>query len=240
MKDLFIISVLLVLMIFSGCSKEKIIQIDYKYDYYPMEVGKSWTYSLDSTLYSDLFPGGKETRSWLYRETVESVFVDNEGRDAYRIERHVRKTANDPWSAITVWYAVPGENNVERLEDNLRFIKFVFPAREGSSWDGNAYIHADDTLEFYAGWNYVIESIDQPVTFDNFNFDMASTVLEVDDENKLERRYSTARYARGVGMYYRKLQNLSYVGPTIPPDSIPWEEKANRGYTIEMRLKSFQ
>jgi len=38
--------------------------------------------------------------------------------------------------------------------------------------------------------------------------------------------------AKNTGLISRELYNLSFVGSTIPIGSVPWEEKANRGYIV--------
>jgi len=45
-----------------------------------------------------------------------------------------------PWLLKNVWYSVKTDKNVERVEENIRYIKLIFPIRNNAKWDGNALI----------------------------------------------------------------------------------------------------
>ena len=224
--------------IFASCKKDKTITIDLKENYFPLEVGKSVVYEVDSILFSPLYQDGKDSVSWLLKETVAEVFKDDEGRDVYRIERFIRKTETDNWQPTKVFFAVKEKNKAERQENNLRFIRMVFPPKVGMSWNGNALINTD-TAEYYQDWEYEFTAVDEPATINGNSFSETVTILEVDDENLLEKRYSEAQYAMNVGLIYKEQYNLRIVDSNIPPQSTPWEDKANRGYIMRMRIKSY-
>lgn len=225
------------LLLAASCKQEPPLLVDYKYSYYPTEIGHSVEYYVDSTYYNPLLPGGKKTVSWQVKEVIESTFIDLLGREALRIERYVRLYDTVPWVINDIWYAVQEETKLERVEENLRFIRLIFPPQTGSTWHGNVFIPASDTFEFYRDWDYEYLDVDAPYTLSGFDFDSTVTVLEVDDSSAVDRRYSKAIYAKHVGMIYKELHNV-WIEDTVIHQGY-WPGKANRGYTTSIRIKDF-
>jgi hypothetical protein len=63
------------------------------------------------------------------------------------------------------------------------------------------------------------------------------TVNQVDLEDKITRRYAEEKYAKGIGLVYKKMIVLN----TQKFDSTePWELKAEEGFILEQVLLSFQ
>jgi hypothetical protein len=134
---------------------------------------------------------------------------------------------------------VPEQTLVERVEENLRFIRLVLPPGDGSTWMGNVFIPSSVSDGFYDDWEYEYESVDIPYSLNGFNFDSTLTVLEVDDSTAITKRFSKAVYAKHVGLVYKDLFNLWLVTDSIPVQPGPWETMANRGYTVRIRVKDF-
>jgi len=191
----YLLPAFLLILLLPACKKNT-IQIDYKYSYFPLEIGHTLIYELDSILYSPLYINGRDTVHWELKEVVESKFIDVEGRDAFRINRYQRSDSSKNWKIGPVWYAVLSQTHVERVEDNLRFIRLIFPPETGNTWLGNAYIPTGDTLDFYKDWQYTYQEVDMPADVNNLHFDSTVSIVEVDDENLLERRWSTATYSK--------------------------------------------
>lgn len=232
-----IILLLLITTIFSCKPQYKDIHVDYHEDYYPLEVGMTKIYEVDTIKYSPVYEDGKKSFRTELMETITGTFTDAGGREAFRIERFTREGPTKPWSPINFHYAVKDKSHVELVENNLRFIKMSFPLRLGATWNGNAYIAADnDTFAFYQDWEYEVTTIHGPANVKGIDYDSTVTVLEVDDENLLERRYSVAQFAKNTGLIFREQYNLRIVDSQLPGTSIPWEEKANRGFIVRKKL----
>ena len=230
---------LAVTALLQSCKREPPPAVDYKYNYFPLTIGHTVEYYVDSVLYNPLFAGGKKNVSWQVKEVVESEFKDNAGRDAFRIERYIRPNDSAQWTISNVWYAVLEQTRAERVEENLRFIRMVFPPKSGTKWNGNIYIPTSDTFEFYHNWSYTYTAVDEPTTLNGFTFDSSCTVIEVADSSSLiDMRYSKAIYAKHVGLIYKDLYDLRYQD-TIPAPPGPWEQKANRGYITRIRIKDY-
>lgn len=133
----------------------------YGYEYFPLEVGKYRTYQVDSIQFdigSDGLPVSDSSRFYLREEIIES-FEDQTGKAIYRIERYRADQLGDPWVIVDVINESREVNQGYRQENNLRFINLVFPLREGTDWDGNAFIPDDmilfirgESIEFFKNW----------------------------------------------------------------------------------------
>jgi hypothetical protein len=97
---------------------------------------------------------------------------------------------------------------LDKNEDDLHFIKLVFPIIEGKTWSGNKQIAAIDENEYLKDWVYVYQNVDKPFTIGAETFDSTLLVLQVDDENLIEKKYAYERYAKGVGMIAKEIQFL--------------------------------
>jgi len=102
-----------------------------------------------------------------------------------------------------VWYENLLDTKAEKVEENIRYIKLVFPVKEGKSWDGNAY----NTL---GTWNYTYTDVDVPLIINNNTFDSTLTVLQLDNPLLISYEHSEEQYARGVGMIYKQYTFLDY------------------------------
>src|SRR5690349_21327957 len=118
------------LLLFSACSKMADVQPNQLgYDYFPLETGQYLLYDLTDVTYSLSAP--PVTAHYQVKETVKEVFTDLAGQESYRIERSIRSQITDPWELDSVWTARRTATNAIREENNVAFVKMVFPLREG-------------------------------------------------------------------------------------------------------------
>lgn len=196
-----------------GCEPDQKATIDYKYRYFPVDLGHWVIYQVDSTTYDDFYvPPRVETQSYQIKEVIESIFKDNENRDTYRIERFKRDSVTDPWVLINVWVANRTRSTAERVENNLRFIKLVFPVIQNASWSGNKFIFIGDNggfdLSYLEDWDYTYEEIDQPLVMNSIMFDTTVTVLQRDRDIGIQLDYFKEIYAQDVGLIYKEARHL--------------------------------
>ncbi len=205
MKHIFsilLISAFFILM-FDSCKKED-STLDMGYDYFPDQVGRYIIYDVDSTYYDNFFTPAKATNyKFQIKEKIESIFYDNQSRPTMRLERYVKYYDSIvPYSAMSwtlrdVWMANKTTTTAERVEENVRFVRLIFPVRDNKSWDANAQ-NTDDTRDF--SYEYVDAS--QGIGGNNF-----PKVLQTlyDDGGRIltSREHRTEKYASGVGMVYR-------------------------------------
>ena len=193
------------------CKKDsRVGLLDMKYEYFPLEVGNWVIYQVDSITYNDFYtPPRIDTIKTQFKEVVESIFRDNEDRLTYRIERYRRYADTVPWTIHNVFTANLTESTAEILDDNLRFIKLVFPVNKGKSWKGNSYIMAEGEISYLKNWRYEYSAVDVPEIIDTLSFDSTLTVLQQDQENLIEKDFFQEKYAKNVGLIYKKAIHLN-------------------------------
>ena len=228
MRKLFLLSITATLIIFSSCKKDpENYEMASLSDYYPTIVGKYVVYKLDSLTYVNF--GAKDTTiSYQVKHYVDALITDNLGRPAYRIIRSIRKLPTDPWMPDNTFMAVVTDNAVEFTENNLRYIKLKRPIRDGFSWRGNSYIDTkslNSDFKYLDEWDYTYDSVNVKTTVGAYTLDSTLKVVQKEDEilgnpsdpNAFsERNYSWEKYAKGIGLVYRKFLHSEYQPPTTP------------------------
>ncbi len=215
---LIFISFILTSSLFS-CKKEKQQAADFGYSYFPEKVGSYVIYDVDSFFYND-FTDHIDTFKFQLKEKIQSVFSDNESRPTLRIERYIKKY--DPykpyplitWKLRNVWVGNRTETTAEKVEENMRYIKLVFPVNGSSSWNGNAQNTADP-------WNYTYLFIDQPRTIGNLKLDSVLQVNQHDETNLIFKKYYIERYARHIGLVYKQVIDVQSQPDGVPDSLLP-------------------
>ncbi|TAL61851.1 MAG: hypothetical protein EPN85_03880 [Bacteroidetes bacterium] len=212
----------------SYCKKdvETVPPADMGYNYFPDDTGRYVIYEVDSISYDDKSHAPDTTR-YLLREEIVSSFLDISGRATLRIERF-KKMYNDSvpydsidWVGPRIWYANRTSTTAEKVEENIRYIKLVFPSKEGKEWDGNSY----NTLgQKY----YEIISVDESETINNISFDSVITVQQYKQIGFIQYIFEIEKFARNVGLIY-KVRDSLYDGGTA--DTI--------GYTYRQKIVSY-
>ncbi|MEO1628711.1 MAG: hypothetical protein AAFV25_26420, partial [Bacteroidota bacterium] len=154
-------------------------EVDQKYEYFPLEIGKYFVYAVDSVVYDTLASGVVATPSSSFvREEITDTLRDNSGRLAYRIERSYRRNSDDPWQISDIWVSLRTDRQAERVEENLRYVKLVFPLIEGVGWNGNLFIDettlitiAGESVELFKDWSYFADQVDVAETIGDIAFD---------------------------------------------------------------------
>jgi hypothetical protein len=193
---------------FYSCKKDKpVVQaIDHGYNYFPDEIGSYVIYEVDSIAQDDKSNKHDTTRYQL-KELIADTFTDGSGRPTLRIERY-KKFYNDTvpydsmnWVGPRVWYSNKTSTTAEKVEENIRYLKLIFPVTKGKHWDGNTF----NTL---GQKDYEMTSVDQSETINNNNFDSVVTVKQFEQIDFIEYIYEAEKYARNVGLIYKVRDSL--------------------------------
>ena len=209
-------------------------------EYYPLVIGKTLTYNLDSIIYDPILTGGVkiDTTHWQIREVVKDTFKDNEGVLQYKIDRFERVRGTLNWKTAKVVTAAFTSIYALRQEDNLCFIKFPLAFGENTTWNGAAFndstkiIIAGETLDLFSKkWTSTIVSFGKKETIGTQSFDDVLTVLsQIDPKILTEKRFVLEKYAKNVGLVYREYHVLD----TQKLDAaVAWEKKAEKGAIIK-------
>lgn len=180
-----------------SCKKDVAPPLDVGYGYFPTNVGHWIIYDV-VTIEHDAPVNKHDTAVFQIKEIIESTFLDNEYRETQRIERYLRSDSTLPWVIKDVWFSNLTSSTAEKVEENVRFIKLIFPISLEKTWDGNVSNPQDI-------WNYEYTEVDAPYTINILSFDSTVTVLQIDEGNLIEKNYALEIYAKNVGMIYKEL-----------------------------------
>jgi hypothetical protein len=247
----YLISIFAGLLFIISCEKTtENLSIDYGYDYYPVGIGKYIIYDVDSITYD---PSGNntiiDTTSYQAKEEIIDTTSDNEGRTVYIIHYSTRNQPNEAWQFKNVYTTVMTSQWVERTEENLRFVKLIFPQKINDTWDGNRYFVAEnilvtvrgETLELFKNWNSAVIDKGSSMTISAFTFDDVLTVRHADDENLIEKRLVEEKYAKTVGLVEKTVLILDTQcgGNLSNCTELTWEEKAEKGFILKMTVNNY-
>jgi hypothetical protein len=204
----------------SSCKKTETYNSPSIADYNPLQTGKFITYQLDSLIY--LAFGTRDTVvTYQVKYLTDSLITDNLGRPSYRIFRYIRKNDAQPWVPDASFLATNTNNQFEFVENNLRYIKLQLPIADYTNWKGNRYIDtysANSLLRYLDNWDYTYVNVNQPDSIGNMNFDSTITINQRDEiigipgeaSSYSEINFGQEKYAKGVGMIYRKFFHSEY------------------------------
>ncbi len=257
---------IIVLAVFSAfllsCNKSETegpVIDDFGYDFFPLEVGRSWEYEVDSVIYDPAVGGTAVDSSRAYiRELIADTLHDNTGQIWYRVERYYRRSDTLAWQVEKVLTLSRDEQRATRMEDNLRFTKLVFPVEAGKSWNGNAFFDdtrtvfvAGESISMFRNWQYRILEAGVPATINGMEFNDVIIIQNADNRylnNFLELRLATEQYARNIGLIFREVHiwdtscQVCCGGNTEDGvcQSLPWEERVEKGFSVRQRLIRYQ
>lgn len=183
-------------------------------------VGSSITYNVMEIQFDEIFQKN-DTSYYQLKEFFESEFIDNKGNVAQRIERHKRATDTSNWVALGVYYQVVTESAIERVEENIRFLKLTFPVAEDNFWNYNSLNNLPKRYYFY-------EKIRQNYKTGSYNFDVTTTVTTEPELDIFTDFYHEEIYAKGIGLVFKNYTNIE-----INP------QKLKRGFKYIYTLKEY-
>ncbi len=218
--------------------------------YFPLTVGQDWLYEMDSIT---LRPQGSsvlfDSVRLQVREVLVDSLIDGAGQQWFRGERYDRRMETDPWRFRLSFLLARDEQRAYRKEDNLEFIKLIFPPRENERWDGHVAFDPNREIEIageevrvFADWQYRYNEVHEPGELINQVFDSLLVVQAADYENLIDRRKAIEYYAAGVGLVYREMEVFHTqclnccAGNTSICLDLPWREKAEAGFIIRQWL----
>ena len=233
MKKLFLFfATAIVVLSFNACKKStEDFQTASLSEYSPLTTGKYITYQLDSIVYIN-FGAGAVVHSYEVKYEVDSLFIDNMGRPAYRVFRYIRNTPTAVWVPDNSFTAVNAGTSFEFVENNMRFLKLKQPVRDNYSWKGNSFIDtysSNSDVRYLDDWDYIYDSVGLQSQVGNFTLDKTLIVNQRDevvgnpsDQNSYaEINYGQEKYAAGIGMVYKKFFHSEWQPPIPPPTNSP-------------------
>ena len=194
-----------------------------------------------------------DTTSGFVRERISAVEENTDGTISARVERYFRRNANDTWILQSFNTLERNETQMLLQEGNQSFIKMIFPASIGVTWNPTAFftsgqnvVIAGDPIDFYKNWEGNIFANDLVYSEAmGGDIDNILGVRLADSENLIERRKVEEWYAPNLGLVYREVEILDTQcqkccnGDTGSCLDVPWSEKAEQGLRVVERLLEY-
>jgi hypothetical protein len=246
-------------IVFAACGDRVTIEssldeiIAEQQQYFPLTIGQVIEYQCDSIVYDFAATGGtiRDTSTTFIREAITDTLRTPSGELSWIVERSERNHPDSSWVVRRIWSATVSNQYAARTEENLRFMRLVFPMDKRSEWNGNLWIEASREIEIagervrpFADWQYEVDSIDVSQRVGAFEFDSVLVITEVDQTNVIERRLSRSRYAKGVGLVSKEqlILDSQYCNRTPAPvdcETKPWVDKAEKGYILRQTVTRY-
>ncbi|MEI7801844.1 MAG: hypothetical protein WCI97_04310 [Bacteroidota bacterium] len=202
--------------ILASCKKDPITSAkDEGAKYFPLEVGRYTIYNVDSIHFNDVTMLS-DTTHFQIKEAVTSSFADSTGGTTFIITRTRRMNDTLNWIDDNIWSASVTKTRAEKTEENLRFLKMIFPITENTSWNGNQYIDTSNGLGNYFGWIYNYSDVNKTFDLGFMIMDSTVTVTEQDNENLIQKDLEREVYAKNSGMVYRIQEHVSKQNVSTP------------------------
>ena len=205
----------------TSCLKPTYNNPDFQYEYFPIEIGSWLEYEVVDITHTS---SGSDTLNYFLKEVKTNEFIDNEGEVSQRLERYWKFEINDEYVVKDIWYSKITNTTAEKVEENKRYTKLIFPIKFGAYWDGNAY-------NSFVEWEYEYDSINEPYMINGISFDSTLKVVQRDVLTAVEYEDCHEIYAKHVGMIYKKFIVLNINLFNILD--------INEGSELEMRLIDF-
>lgn len=217
MKKLFTLS--LITLIFISCEDVEIFKVPVFHmpsDYQPLKIGTWYIYDVDSITYNDFTsPATIDSVNFQLKEQITDTFTDQSGKLNFRLERS-KRFYNDSiffdnlaWELTDIWYITQDGNNIQRVEENNRYISLISPIKDKTIWDGNAYNSMDS-------WDYTYLKVDEP--FDTYGNTVTVNQFFFDDPLIYYELYEEV-YAKDIGLVNRiriDVESQDYSNQNIP------------------------
>lgn len=218
-----ITSLLLVLAVLVACNRnddDATVAPSIGYNYFPLNIGSTWIYKVDSIAYDDNGPTQAiDTFIYQYKEHIAETIEDDMGKPLYIINRYFRMHDSDTWEQVRNFAAQIVDNKAKRVEENNRFVRLVFPLKARNMWDGNLFNAQGSQI-------FKIVEFETPYVFQN-NTVKSVKVEESNVTNFIEeiKRYQT--YAENIGRV------------ALVYDSLNTQTTGTKGFRYKLTLTSF-
>ena len=226
------------LLVVGGCKKDTggTGTINYQYNYYPIDSGHFIIYNVDSVTFGyDQIHYTRDTASYQMQAFFGDTIHDLLDSVNFRVYYSTRANSNANWGTPYGTYGLRTLTTMQVVENDLRFIKMVFPPQQSATWQGNLYIgdlpgDPNDPYKVFQGWTYNYQNCDTTVIIAGQTYNHVIVVNEVNNTNAISKTVRTEMYAPNVGMIYQEweaLQNNANL-------SLGWDTGATSGFSIHM------
>lgn len=235
----FIFYFLLIIGIFS-CVKNETDYVNLTEDqkYFPLQIGKFWEFEVDSIRYRQ----GKfldSTKAYV-REEITRAVKDSLG-EYYIILVSYKKSLKSTWSPMASYTSRVINHTAIKNTGNVHTIPLTFPLQLNQPWNGLAKVYEEqlfdvvgESVQIYRGWEpFVIKEKIKDERIGHYDLKNVVTIVQTDEEDILNKRYSVEKYAPGIGLVYKSMQILdcnSLINECS--NSVPWSKRSTKGFSM--------
>lgn len=206
------ITTLIVSFLFFGCTEE--IAPDTEalgHNYYPLRIGEFWIYKVTEVKFKNQFEKeGHDSISYYVREQIDTIYQDLTQEDTYKFTRSRRSSLTENWGTDSVFTVNKSVGSVRLYQNNRRIVPFIFPVLENKKWNAHIFNTQSSFDNKSEEKFYYFANVDKPVTVNGTLFPKTVTVVQVKNENAIERQDWYEVYASGTGRIYKHLLTFDY------------------------------
>jgi hypothetical protein len=224
---------------FFSCNEKEEYNTDKLSDYIILTPGKYITYRLDSMVFT-AFGRTTEIHKYQVKHVIDAQVSDNIGRPSYRVYVYIRDSAGlQPWQpAGNTYFITPLADQMELIENNLRFIKIHAPVKDAFTWKGNKYLPSDTCGGPYCplykfsnddemqDWDYYYDGNPSSFSYRGINYSDVITIEEANESFNVPitaptsyaaKTRSVEKYSKNIGLVYREYELWEYQPNTGNP-----------------------
>jgi hypothetical protein len=183
-----------------SCSKLEDAPVDLELDYQPLNIGQSWEYQVEETVYYG--ESDSETHNFFFRDKITSIYTNYANEQVFVVQR--QKSFNQQnWQQEKTYSYRLSHSALLKTMDNLTTISLVFPPGQGVDWDSNGYNTMTEDI-------YVMEMLTD-YSIGNSAYGPAVKVVQNEEDDSItlrDHRYEV--YVKGVGLVESYFEVLTY------------------------------
>lgn len=168
--------------------------------FYP-NIGQAVVYDVEDTQYE--LTGKFTVKTYQLKEVNASIFKDADGKEALRIERYRRDNDTQKWTIDSVFIAKKAIDKALKTENNVTYVKIIFPIKESIKWDGNAY-------NSFGSDTYEMKKVNQTFQTNGRKFDNTISVIQQNDSTLVDLKRRIEVYSENIGLIYQEKTNVLY------------------------------
>jgi len=225
------------LLALACCKKDKNqnFTVNYQYNYYPIDSGHYIVYNVDSvSFYYDGINYNRDTVHYQMKAMFGDTIHDLLDSVNFLISYYTRPDSNSAWTGPYVTYGLRTLTNMQIVENDIRFIKLVFPPSLNEAWNGNLYVPTTGAYTTFLNWNYYYENVDTSVVIYGQTYNNALIASEVNSIDQLQKNVRTEIYAQNVGLIYQEWESLNKENGNGGNLNLGWDTAAAQGFSIHM------
>lgn len=202
MKKLTFLFLTVLMVSLVGCKKEA-NDIDFGFEYFPLEEGHFVEYEVMEVFHDKDLNPKHDTIRYRLKTVIGEDVLDNLGRNAKKYFRYSYTLNSGELLDQRVWITLIDENKRgEVVEENQRKIRLVFAVKDNKEWNVNAYNSQDANTVYYT-------DVNQSQTINGFHFEETAQVVYDDFLSLVDYKKMHEVYAKGVGLVERSFKNLT-------------------------------